>query len=224
MRAGTPLQGEGGPLRVTATMGGPFISMTGTLPLDGILASTVARVEALPPPLDEDGLLPIDIPIARSECGRFHLCSHGICERDAMETVYINQRFPVEQAQAMGGPKVKRVQLSTGQTKSHRLPKAAGHADAVHWYCIGDADRIRDLLRLVSFVGSKRAVGFGRVRRWTVEPVEPWGPTFPVLLDGAPLRPLPADWPGVDRRASRDYGRLTYPYWLSRDIVERVTP
>lgn len=224
VRAGAPLDGDGEPLQVTAHMGGPFIAMAGTVALDALLAATVARVERLPPPIDHAALVPIDIPVALSSCGRYHLCSHGISAQDAMETVYINTRFPVEQAQGMRGPKVRRLQLSTGATKSHRLPKAAGHAEFLRWYCIGDPERIRGLLRLVGYIGSKRSVGFGRVRRWDVAPVEPWPNGFPVVLDGAPMRPLPADHPGVAPGARMDYGPLSYPYWQQGKDVARVVP
>lgn len=142
------------------------------------------------------------------------LASDAQYAREEYEVRHTNRRFPVEAAAALGHDKLKRVQLSTGLSKSYHIPVRQSHTvgDVVVWYARGNPARVQDLLqRHVTHLGKKRAVGCGPVGRWVVEPCESWE-GFPVLLEGRPLRPLPLDWPGlVEWR--EDYRVLTPPYW-----------
>lgn len=202
-----------GPLRITAQLAGPVSLPSGPLHLDGLLAWAEAQRRQLPPigfrPVED-----IEIPIAREPGGRFHLCSSSIGAFDAHELRYVNRKFPIAEAQQMAGPKLKRINISVGAQKSYRIPTNVSFVenDELRWFAIGDAPEVEMLLGYVTHLGKRRAVGRGRVLRWLVEPTDPWGDDFPVARAGRPLRPLPADWPGlVDPVLARV--AQTFPYW-----------
>jgi hypothetical protein len=206
---------DGGPLRVTAHLQGQIVLPSGSIALDGLLAWAVACRDGLPPPtvqIAQHGALPaIEIPVAREPGGRFHLASFARASFDAHEPRYTNRRFPATEALHLSA--IRTVKINAGAEKSYRLPYTASHVagDRLDWWCVGKRDQIAALLALVHHVGKKRSVGYGRVARWEVEPCREWE-GFPVVRDGAPLRPLPLDWPGLVDPAP-GYACLTYPYW-----------
>jgi CRISPR type IV-associated protein Csf3 len=114
---------------------------------------------------------------------------------------------------------LRHIRINAGPCKSYRIPLETRHLeeDRLTWWCVGDASAIRDLLGWITYLGKKRSVGLGKVRRWTVEPcVPPWGDGFPVVRDGQPMRSLPPDWPGLAddvERAYRVLGCVDGPYW-----------
>lgn len=165
---------------------------------------------------------PIKIAIPVEERDDIYLASFGLPRFDARENHWINRRFPVEQAQALAGPKLRRIQITSGAAKSYRLPLEVGHVagDALTFYAVGEREPIAALLSLVGYIGKKRSVGKGAVERWDVDPCEPWGAGFPVVSpEGKPLRPLPIDWPGLVE-PEVGYRVMTPPYWMrSREVL-----
>lgn len=203
------------PLVVTARLVGPMAVPRSGIALDAMLAAAVALRDGIPPP---PPLVRIEIPVECEPGGRFHLCSFAHPRFDCYESRYVNRRFPIEQAQAMGSEKVRSLRITAGPAKSYRIPLEAGHveADTLVWCCVGRAEEIRALLGLVSHIGKKRSVGLGKVRAWEVEEVtaaDVW-PGFPVTRDGFPLRPLPPGWPGLVADCDLRLFNVTYPYWL----------
>lgn len=219
---GTPLDGPGEPLRVTAEIAGAIATPWGPIALDALLAWAVCALEGFSSPVDE--IREVDIPVAREPGGRFHLASFSEAEVEQHELRWLNRRFPIPEAQGLAVRDFKRINISAGAQKTYRLPMETSFLrdDRLVWHVLGDRARVADLLALVTHLGKRRGVGLGMVRRWTVEPCEPW-PGFPVLRDGLPLRPLPADWPGVVG-GDRAYRRLSYPYWLARGQVLCASP
>jgi hypothetical protein len=63
-------------------------------------------------------------------------------------------------------------------------------SETIEWHLEGDPDTIRKLIEPISFIGKRRASGFGEIRQWTIESSE---------LDGLkgllnePLRPIPIE-------------------------------
>jgi hypothetical protein len=202
------------PLAITARLQGAVALPYGPLALDSLLAAAVARRDGIPPALSPAEVQPIEIPVEREPGGRFHLASFSVSETECIERRWVNRRFPLAEAQAMGDAKLRRILISAGPCKSYRLPLETRHMvdDELRWWCIGEREEIEPLLAITSYIGKKRGVGRGRVVRWTVEPCELWD-GFPVVRDGKPLRPLPPDWPGLDDPAMA-YRTLTYPYWI----------
>lgn len=201
------------PLRITATLRAGLASAE--VRLDGLLAWAVAQVHDLPPALRVSELRPIEIPLARAEGGRFHLCTTSVGNVDEREHVWINRRFPLAEAQEMAVEKFTRINIAAGAQKTYRLPLETRHMedDRLTWWAIGDGAAVAELLQYVGYLGKRRAVGRGAVARWTVEGCVPWGETFPLVRDGWPMRPLPDGWPGVRPEATRAYAVLSYPYW-----------
>ncbi len=205
----------GEPLRITADIEGRIALPSGPMAIDALLAAMVARALDVPPLMRPDEALPIEVPIQRAPGGAFHLASFSLGAFERFGVKWINRRFPIAEAQALGSTKIRRITITAGPCKSYRIPLPAGHLtdDALAWYVVGDAAEIRSLLALCRYLGKRRAVGLGRVVRWTVEPCEPWGQGFPLVLpDGTPTRTLPASWPGVREGAERAYRTITYPY------------
>lgn len=212
------------PIRISATLVNGIANPTRAIALDSLLAHAVATRDDLPPAANASEVLPIEIPLHRSACGRFHLVS--LSEHDGVvehETRYVNRRPIIAEAQLMASADVKTIQINGGPDKGYRVPMDVGHyaGREVWWWAVGDADAVRDLLRYVTHLGKRRAVGLGKVEAWQVEPCEAWGEDYPVMRDGKPLRALPADWPGCEgMRTTR--GTLTYPYWLREAYTEVV--
>lgn len=203
------------PLAITAWLRGGIALPRGPLALDALLAWRVSQDLALTPPRSADECERIDIPVQLEPGGRFHLCSFSESSPEAFEVRYVNRRAPLEQYQLRGNAKVRRVQITAGPDKSYRNPLEVQYVagDSLRWWCVGDADAIAELLSRVFYLGKKRNIGLGRVARWDVAPCEPWGDGFPVVRDGAPLRPLPLDWPGLGSNPPQAFRTLTYPYW-----------
>lgn len=201
------------PLCVRAHLANAIALPWHALGLDALLMAAVALRENLPPLGWGQEPADIPIPVAKSACGRLYLASSSLFERDTHEKRWITKRFPIAEAQCLGEPALRRVNLAGGLSKNYRLPLETFHTkgDAITWYALGEAEPIRALLRLVRYLGKKRSVGNGRVTRWEVVACEPWD-GFPVLRQGRPLRPLPLDWPGLGEHRI-DYRVLAPPYW-----------
>lgn len=212
------------PLKVTCYLRGAVRESTaaGTSPalLDSLVMAALALDLGIPAahlqsPAEREAnerRLTDAMPLARE--GRIWLASDAQYAREQHEVRHVNRRFPVAEAVAMGDARLKRVQLSTGLSKSYHIPVRQSHVvgDAVTWFAVGDAPLVRGLLtRHIRHIGKKRAVGCGPVGRWEVVPCERWD-GFPVLLEGHPLRPLPLDWPGL-KEWREDLRVLTPPYW-----------
>ena len=213
------------PLRITAHLDGAIARTHDAYRLDSLLdwASYPERGIEHPTSAEEWEATHEEIPIARSSCGRFHLVSDGVYDIELADNRWVNRRFPILEAQMLGDAKLRRVDVKAGAQKSFRLPLETVHlvGDQITWVAVGDAEKIRSLLRWVSYLGKRRAVGNGRVERWVVEPTESWGEGFPVLAAGAPTRALPIDLPGIAGGGTRS-GRYTYPYhyrWLEEVIA-----
>ena len=203
------------PLRVRADLAGAICVPSTPVAFDALLGAALALRDGLPPPANARECVPLDIPIARSECGRVYLASHGHCQVETREAEYTNRRFPIPEAQFFGVPKLRRIDIGAGSAKSYRIPRERSHLvdDAMTWWAIGDEVAIRELLTTrIGYLGKRRGVGLGKVARWTVESCETW-PGFPVTRDGYPLRSLPLDWPGLASDVERAEQVLTPPYW-----------
>lgn len=215
------------PLRVQARIQSA-ISLPGSLlMLDSLLASVVAKEQGF----DTDFVATLQpteivIPVAKSECGRYHLASAAEYEWEERESTWVNKPSPVAAAQLWANDKV-RLEQGKGLSKPWRLPIATGWVkkDQLTWWCVGDAAEIERLLRYVTHLGKRAAVGKGEVAEWVVTPCDPWA-GYPVLRGGYPLRPLPTDMPGLAEDAYIADGRLTYPYWMQdgRDWVALPEP
>jgi CRISPR type IV-associated protein Csf3 len=208
------------PLRVTAELASG-LAMSVPLALDALLGAAMCQRDGIPPAATAEDLVPLAVPLEREPGERFYLASCALGAVERVELQHTHRRFPVEQAQLMGR-QMGTLKITAGPAKSYRIPREVAHVvgDRLDWYAVGDVDAVRELLGWVTHLGRKRSVGLGRVRAWTVAPCDSWGEGFPVVRDGVPLRPLPADYPGVRGDWPRQMGVVDMPYWL----MERSEP
>lgn len=215
------------PLRIIAEMESRLILPPEGIHLDALLMAAAARRDDAPPlytQADAANAKPLDIPIALSACGRYYLATTSIQHVDQRELRYVNRRFPLAEAIVFGAPSMRRVQMSEGSCKQYRIPVEAVHARELHWYAVGDADGVRELLSLVSRLGRRRGVGEGTVLRWRVEEMDEVWDGFPVLsADGAAMRHLPFDVEGLRDYAVR-IGCVRPPYWARAREEEVACP
>lgn len=202
------------PLQVTATLHGEIALPNGPLALDALIGWAIVMRDALPVATIAEECVPLSIPIEKEPAGRFYMASFSCGTVEARTNRYVNRRFPIPEAQMLAAPKFKTIKISAGATKSYRLPLEMVHydGDSLTWWCIGEPVEIRELLALVGYLGKRRAVGYGRVEQWSVEPCATWR-GFPVVRDGQPLRSLPPDWPGLSNDVERAFRVLEPPYW-----------
>lgn len=201
------------PLVVQCTLTAPIFAPDRRIALDGLLAAAVARRTQLPPASSAHECAPIEIPVKRSPCGRFHLASNAQFAIEKRAHSFTNKRFPTNEATFIGNQKFRRIETTQGHNKSFRIPREELHIDAMHWYCMGHAESLTNLITDITSIGKRRAVGLGAIApgSWSIEQCDRWD-GFPILQNGNPLRPLPLDWPGLEQY-ERAFANLTYPYW-----------
>lgn len=208
------------PLQITAKLSGQIMCPE-SCHLDGLLAYALAQTHGLPPVhVSDDRDRDLSFLIAKvsevlkhDERGFFH-CSNPMFEVEQYERRHINRRFPTDRAVVLGADSVRRVELSTGLSKSFRIPTRACflRGDEVRWCALGEQSHLERLLGTITHLGKKRAVGLGGVSSWSVTECEGWE-HFPILSkDGRPMRSVPIDTPGLTSyRTSLEL--LCFPYW-----------
>lgn len=221
------------PLKVSATLAS---SIAGEVPmLDALLEYQMAHrcdpahlAKVQPDGEHVPGTLPI--PLARRRVSGFEwpipVCSSPICrvERDGRE--HFARRFDPDPA--VIAPDERKVFASnSGEFRSYRLPLRVRLIERVAWFCVGEAHKVRALLKDVKYLGKKTSQGFGRVMGWTVEHTDIDAAWFaeseagPVLMRPLPLGDhLPAGFIG----SRRWFGGIVPPYWDRRYMAEAVVP
>lgn len=168
-------------------------------PLDGILASA-ARTRRLGVDHDVDHHVE-PLPLTgtlRSGWGHQRwvwaaTCAH-IPPTATTDVRHIHRRTWAEiEASSVGitGDKVPATP-EVGQYKAMRIPVVATNILDVEWWCVGNPDRIGDLLADVTGIGKKVNIGEGDIVRWTVTDVG--APDTDAVMwhpDGRISRPVP---------------------------------
>lgn len=211
------------PLEITAEVYGPVASHAKSIALDALLMALVAERTNLPSLQhvraagQADPV--IEIPLAKSKCGRVYLASRARIDHAAENGRFARKR-PVVQ-HLVQHTALARANVQNGADKAWQVPYTEWvGVPQLTWWCVGDRKQITELLSGCTNLGGRRGTGHGstvtaqgRVS-WVVRPVEVW-PGFPVLdRTGRPTRNLPMDWPGMvaERFAIVP---LSPPYWDS---------
>ncbi len=85
-------------------------------------------------------------------------------------------------------------------------------APIVNFYCVGDKEKIEDLLSDLKAIGVKTAIGMGRVEKVVVKEI---AEDYSVIdKNGNPARPIPFDEHPGRGGWLRDYCSYKPPYWL----------
>jgi CRISPR type IV-associated protein Csf3 len=103
----------------------------------------------------------------------WYACSLPIYEQAAEVTRYMHRRFDAQHAERYLDLQGKsgRILTAAGPYKNRRLGIRHHVTDRVQWYAVGDAAEVERLLLRCGNIGMKYGAGFGRVRRWLVEPI-----------------------------------------------------
>lgn len=116
------------------------------------------------------------------------------------------------------------LKLDTGRSllKEAHITYSLKHVHAVEAWCIGDPDHIEALLNHVEFLGAKRRLGHGKVRRISVV-------DDPRAEQLWALRPIPLDAISLpEPSACRDKAAFRLPprapYWDSGNAIDQLVP
>ena len=83
-------------------------------------------------------------------------------------------------------------------------------SEQIDWYVVGDRDKIQALVEHISFIGKRRANGFGEVNEWGFEEGALDG--LVGMLD-EPLRPIPIEMFGGDPKSIKVDAAWRPAYW-----------
>lgn len=190
--------------------------------LDGMLgfaALTTHPVESL---LDPRGANVVPIPVALAWISPDGLPLWASTPlRPVAPTIesreYWHKRHPADRADFAAKPNAN---TSAGRYKEYRTPVRAHAARTVTGACIGNRAEIERLLAVVTHIGKKGTMGYGRVARWDVVEID----TDPETLLRA--RPVPVGYYAgrqpigilVPRRG------WTSPYWFAPWWADCLVP
>lgn len=173
-------------LQITATLKSPVIvGSSAYMTLDGILGAVLFDQ------MHDIEAAHSSIPIKQTE-GLFHASAVIIEAIEKSRTAFIAGLYPTHSLDPSLILKNKRGALHrafdssvTNVMNTYRQITAP----IATWYVVGDAERIRSLLKTVEFIGKRRASGFGQVASWDIELTDTDGLTY----EGEPLRPIPVE-------------------------------
>lgn len=204
------------PLMVRATLSTPYVPAEpdGSVHLDAILAYAVFA--HLPYPVrtgGADGIVtPLPLKLSWIRDGLpLWACSDLRPQGDTLrDNAYWHKRWPDSHLEYMDR---RRANVKSGAYKEMRVPLATVQTPELRAVCVGNAEKIEELLSHVSHVGKKPSQGYGRVSEWKVRPL---GTTAEEAEATALLaRPVPLDYlGGLDSGVARR-GGFTSPYWYA---------
>lgn len=88
------------------------------------------------------------------------------------QTSKFRKRWDYQEHHLEWGKKRAKVNGSEGHFKAYDLPRYDREMQSIHWFAVGDADKISELLQPVTNLGKKRSQGCGQVHKWEVLPFE----------------------------------------------------
>lgn len=157
-------------LVVTAELVTPVIHAERNLThLDSILAFAAITAHPVASDYDTVAVIPLPLDLAWVSDGGQPLwcCSPLVPVGETLESrEYWHKRYPSHRSEFC--EKIN-ANTSAGRWKEYRTPVHAQQVGRLRALCIGNADELRRLLAIVTHVGKKGSMGYGRVARWTVE-------------------------------------------------------
>ena len=88
------------------------------------------------------------------------------------QTSKFRKRWDYQEHHLEWGKKRAKVNGSEGHFKAYDQPRYDREMQTIHWFCVGDRDKISKLLQPVTNLGKKRSQGCGQVHKWEVLPFE----------------------------------------------------
>lgn len=165
------------PLKITAHLRCGVVS-DATLPIDAILLYSAARERWGGQDLTQPGAGMVQaehgnlLPVKRVHGIQwyYHASFAQWPETIAEGQDHWNKRIDMSLVELLDDAR-RRIDVSGGRYRAYHMPLFYRHALCVWWYVCGDAAGIARLLSMTTHLGKKYAQGWGRVVRWTVEPV-----------------------------------------------------
>ena len=178
-------------LKITAKMKTPFITGGGYMTFDALLAGILFDQ------LQDVEMAHSSVPIQCTD-GLFHASAAFYESIDQSRIAFVanlraDHSISLDQIQknkAGDGPHRKLGRTRTREFGAVMNSYDCHFAEQIEWYVDGNADEILKLIDPISFIGKRRASGFGEVDQWDIEKAELNGLTG--ILD-EPLRPIPIE-------------------------------
>ena len=115
-----------------------------------------------------------------------------------------------------------KVIIEQGRYKAYHMPIFYRVSQRIEWYCVGDGERIGELLSTVTHLGKKRSQGYGRVAEWEIA-CWPWD--WSVWRDGNLTRGVPwADIVDAGRPFNVAYYGLRPSYYRRENQMAVAMP
>lgn len=188
--------------------------------LDGILswaALTSHPVESI----ISDGVvvpLPIELAWVSPEGLPLWACTPLMPADSGTESrEYWHKRYPSHRAEL--GSRLS-ANTTGGRWREWRVPLKAHVVQRLHALAIGNPEEVERLLSIITHIGKKGSMGYGRVARWTVTP------GTHTLKDVLALRPVPvAYYEGCQPVGAIELRRgWTPPYWYAPRWADCMVP
>lgn len=172
------------PMIVTAKLSGVGVVGDGYFPLDSILARVVWERIGRP---EVDAAPTVECLEMRGTGAEwYYACSFASADWKGEGKSFWVKR--PRYSEIIGRSDVKSITVKSGRFKGYNMPIFYLLAEEIRWCCVGDIQKVRDLLADVSSIGKKRSQGWGVVSKWTVEPsVDDWSES----RSGVATRALP---------------------------------
>lgn len=214
------------PLKIVFNMSTPLCLTYPFIHFDAILAHLIARREmghdhrARPSKeisketmlVGEDKLIPL-----RQSSGVYHASVSIFDEADA-QTTTIYKRF-CEKYLDFTKLKKSKIHTNCGHFRDYMIKLVYLPASRVTFYVNGDSQKIKELLKGLTGLGKKTAIGFGMFNSYSIEETEE---DYSVIKDGKSMRAIPiilCDYFGeVINLAWRA------PYWAKEMVAPCVPP
>lgn len=141
------------------------------------------QVYRLPVPLQALWTSPEDLPLYAAT-----VLAPALDQEVIADVAYIHKRAQSGNFTAVKGG-VMGISTTNGRWMDRRIPFPTELTSAHTWEarCVGNRDEVARLLERVTFCGKRRAIGFGEVKAWHLDPID----SFPLEEDGCLTRILP---------------------------------
>lgn len=157
------------PLRITADLVTPVLpAETGLLHLDSVLSWAALTAHPVESHTGPAAVVPLPLGLAWVSASGLPLwaCTPlRVAGPATPAQEYFHKRYPGHRAEF--GDRMNAV-TTAGRWKEYRVPVHGLAASQLQADCIGDPDALRRLLDLVTHIGRKGSMGYGRVGRWTI--------------------------------------------------------
>jgi len=210
------------PMVITAELVTPVIhAERDQTHLDSILSFAAITDHPVASAYEDQCVLPLPLELLWvSPSGQpLWACTPLVPAAESLETrEYWHKRYPTNRAEF--GDRLNAI-TTAGRWKEYRVPVRASSISRLHALAIGNLDEVQRLLeKVVTHIGKKGAMGYGRVARWSVTP------TAHSLDDILRLRPVPvAYYAGKEPHGRVSLNRgWTSPYWYTPWWADCVVP